>query len=468
MQSTTGILLCMWLSFVLAVQTQTLQVLWGQCGGIGYNGPTQCENGSTCYRQSDWYSQCVPSTTYPALPTTSPVPQPSTNPVPTTSPVPQQSPVQTPTQPNNMGFRSIYDWTWDGKDALLPPGLNSMIAFSGWSNVDNMISESAIVGANFIGELYISFGGGNHNGRITKNNLASLNTAINNGRLSRYAGVCYDVEEGDSGLSDALEESFIIAKQKGLKVFVTVSHSAPYGISDKITVMESLFASTNVDFLSPQLYTSGFEPQNDYAWDGVSWEAWAKSKAPIVVSINDYKLFSDAESFFLEKGMNLAGYVQWKQEIGTSSQTPSLPTTTPIAAPSAAPVAVPVPEPTSISNAQCMCEFAVGCSSDNDCCPGQTCRSYSGEWKQCRRDPNYDQMLTTTCKHVATSPYLNFNDFGCVSDSDCCNPHAKCGSDGLCRLPHVECSNVPIAIASRRILKKSEGRNLRGQYIHKD
>ena len=381
-----------------------------------------------------------------------------------------ESPTETPTEvpstavpsesPSEMFFRSIYDWTWDDTDALLPPDANSIIVFSGWSNVDEMILSSQNIGTNFIGELYISFGGGNEKGRITKNNLDSLNVAINDGRLSRYAGVCYDVENGDSNLSDALEESFVIAKQNGFKVFVTVSHSAPYGISDKITVMERLFASTNVDFLSPQLYTSGFELQNDYSWDGVSWDAWVQSKAPIVVSINDHELFSDAESFFSIKGMKLAGYVQWKQE-GTGPQPPS-PVMTPVALPSVVPSAAPIVQPTPSSDTQCMCEFAVGCSEDNDCCPGQICRSYNGEWKQCRRDPNYDQMLTTTCKHIATSPYISFQDFGCVSDSDCCNPHAKCDNDGLCRLSHVECSNV--SPASRRTLQTTtrKGKNLRG------
>ncbi|EJD54138.1 hypothetical protein AURDEDRAFT_53162 [Auricularia subglabra TFB-10046 SS5] len=34
--------------------------VWGQCGGIGWNGPTTCVSGSTCVKQNDWYSQCIP------------------------------------------------------------------------------------------------------------------------------------------------------------------------------------------------------------------------------------------------------------------------------------------------------------------------------------------------------------------------------------------------------------------------
>jgi len=33
--------------------------VWGQCGGQGYNGPTQCASG-TCRAQNQWYSQCLP------------------------------------------------------------------------------------------------------------------------------------------------------------------------------------------------------------------------------------------------------------------------------------------------------------------------------------------------------------------------------------------------------------------------
>ncbi|KAG4414371.1 hypothetical protein IFR04_012508 [Cadophora malorum] len=32
---------------------------WGQCGGIGYTGPTQCVAGTTCKFSSDYYSQCL-------------------------------------------------------------------------------------------------------------------------------------------------------------------------------------------------------------------------------------------------------------------------------------------------------------------------------------------------------------------------------------------------------------------------
>jgi hypothetical protein len=32
---------------------------WQQCGGKGYSGATECESGSTCKAQNDYYSQCI-------------------------------------------------------------------------------------------------------------------------------------------------------------------------------------------------------------------------------------------------------------------------------------------------------------------------------------------------------------------------------------------------------------------------
>lgn len=32
---------------------------WGQCAGIGYEGPLGCKSPWTCTYQNDWYSQCL-------------------------------------------------------------------------------------------------------------------------------------------------------------------------------------------------------------------------------------------------------------------------------------------------------------------------------------------------------------------------------------------------------------------------
>ena len=35
------------------------QSMWGQCGGIGYSGPTKCVSTATCKTQNAWYAQCT-------------------------------------------------------------------------------------------------------------------------------------------------------------------------------------------------------------------------------------------------------------------------------------------------------------------------------------------------------------------------------------------------------------------------
>ncbi|KAM7192395.1 hypothetical protein V8F20_008855 [Naviculisporaceae sp. PSN 640] len=63
------------LAFIAAVTTASAsQALWGQCGGIGYQGSTDCTTGAVCTAWNPYYHQCVPGTTTTAPPaTTSPM-----------------------------------------------------------------------------------------------------------------------------------------------------------------------------------------------------------------------------------------------------------------------------------------------------------------------------------------------------------------------------------------------------------
>eukprot|EP00948_MAST-09A_sp_MAST-9A-sp1_P001383 g1383.t1 len=35
--------------------------LWAKCGGVNFDGPTTCVEGAHCWRQNEWYSQCIPN-----------------------------------------------------------------------------------------------------------------------------------------------------------------------------------------------------------------------------------------------------------------------------------------------------------------------------------------------------------------------------------------------------------------------
>jgi hypothetical protein len=208
----------------------------------------------------------------------------------------------------NMGY---WDCTWQGGNA--PANATLSLAFSGWVDVKSALEDSNTVLNNLVGTKYISFGGGNENGAFDSANLAALTDAINQGELSQYDGIAYDVEEGMSGLSQDFKTSFEVAKARGFKVLVTVSHSAPYDIGDAAVLMDTFFDDTNIDILSPQLYTTGEESKNDYDIShGVNWAAYARCKAAVVPSLVTASLYPSAQAYFAQQGVELKGYIQWK------------------------------------------------------------------------------------------------------------------------------------------------------------
>ncbi|KAI0076458.1 cellobiohydrolaseII [Panus rudis PR-1116 ss-1] len=82
---------------------------WGQCGGIGWTGPTTCVAGSVCTKLNDYYSQCIHSPGSSA-PTTAPTSAPTTAPTgsPTTSAPSGPSSTPTPAAGNPFVGYQIY------------------------------------------------------------------------------------------------------------------------------------------------------------------------------------------------------------------------------------------------------------------------------------------------------------------------------------------------------------------------
>lgn len=211
----------------------------------------------------------------------------------------------------NMGY-----WDWTYESGSCPQNATIGIAFSGWTDVSTALQQSEAVTNELYGTKFICFGGGNENGAFSSQALTDITNAINDNQLSAYGGIAYDVEEGDSGLSQSFADSFKAAKSKGLKVLVTVSHSAPYGISDADTLMTGFFADDNIDFLSPQLYTTGKETSNNYdttTGTTTTWADYSQAKAAITPSIVTDSLYSSAQSYFKDQGVTLSGYIQWQQ-----------------------------------------------------------------------------------------------------------------------------------------------------------
>ena len=209
----------------------------------------------------------------------------------------------------NMGF-----WDWTYSDSIPPSNATMSLAFSGEIDVDKVIENAEIVLASLVGDKYICFGGGNTVGAFTGEHLHAITKAINEGKFSDYDGIAYDIEEGNSGLEEDFKASFQAAKEKGFQVLVTVSHSAPYGISDAPQLMNSFFDNENIDFISPQLYTSGSESANEYTIsEGVKWSEYSNCKASVIPSIVTSSLYPSAQEYYLTQGVTLEGYIQWSQ-----------------------------------------------------------------------------------------------------------------------------------------------------------
>jgi LysM repeat protein len=232
--------------------------------------------------------------------------------IPNTNSAPAPTPTPTPT-PASGTITGFWWWTWSSNPTP-PAGVNLSIAFSGWANPQTALQNSANIQNSLPGIKYICMGGGNSNGAWTVAAVNAVTSAINAGSFAGYNGIAYDIEEGSAGLESAFQQSFAAAKAKGFQVLVTVSHSAPYGVSDAATLMQSFFANPNIDILSPQLYTTGEETSNQYTTSGgVTWAQYATAKAAIAPSIVSANLYASAQTYFKEQGVTLNGFVQWSQ-----------------------------------------------------------------------------------------------------------------------------------------------------------
>ena len=229
---------------------------------------------------------------------------------------------------SEVEIKGFWYQTW--QKSSVPSDSTLSIALSGWPNPDTALEESAKVRNQLVGEAYIGLGGGNANGRFTSSGVDIIVAAINNGRFSDYQGIAFDIEEGDAGLANRFHEAFVASKKRNLKVLVTVSHAAPYGITDAQQLMAAFFADENIDYLSPQLYTQGTETQNDFIENmGVRWTDYASAKAKIIPSIVQPDLYQSAKNYFEGIGIDTKGFIQWAQTIAPSPPSPPSPPSSP-------------------------------------------------------------------------------------------------------------------------------------------
>jgi len=191
------------------------------------------------------------------------------------------------------------------------------VAFSGWDNPAQALSASEPHRSSLVGSQWIDAGGGNKNGRWNAKSLIEWESAIKSGKLKAWAGIVFDVEECYTpGLEKIFAGVLRAAKTAGMETLVTVSHSAPYMCSDASTLMQSFFSSADVDYLSPQLYTSGNESVPDFTPNhALNWSAWIGAKGRFIPSLGCAALknggYKNVTQYFAKLNITTSGYLMW-------------------------------------------------------------------------------------------------------------------------------------------------------------
>ena len=126
---------------------------------------------------------------------------------------------------------------------------------------------------------------------------------------------------------------FAACQAAGLSVVVTVSHSAPYETDtpqDSISFMEAWLADSNINAISPQLYSGGEEKSPEFAETatcknaGCTWSLYNNSVPKFVPSIVDAGQYAAVQNYFKKKNIKCDGFFQWKQGTSVASQSPFL------------------------------------------------------------------------------------------------------------------------------------------------
>ena len=211
-----------------------------------------------------------------------------------------------------VGYYS-FSWTPGGGP---PPGNTIGIAFSGSGTVSAALQAGPAAGALAGTTRYLALGGGNKHGVLSVAMLSDFVSSIPAISGAGFNGVCFDVEEthDETQMILAMEAAFASCREAGLRVMVTTSHSAPVTSSAPSAIVASWVANSNIDILSPQLYTTGKEesPMFDTS-GGVAWSSWQGARAVILPSLVDGSHYASTKAFFSSQGISIGGYVQWKE-----------------------------------------------------------------------------------------------------------------------------------------------------------
>lgn len=225
-------------------------------------------------------------------------------------------------------IKAYYSWNW-GNGSRGMPGATTGVNFTGLIGVDRAIlmytKECAcpdLIAKGPTDKPWISIGGGNWSGRFTASTIEDVIRDLHLIPGAGYGGVVFDVEGGDGGLVDRYREAFRITKELGLMCIVTTSHSGPYNM-DGVSATELVkdwVTDPNIDYISPQLYSSGLEKEPEFAEtnnckkQGCTWDLYQGSIPKFLPSIIDATQFHEVADWFWDNyEIDTVGYIEWAQ-----------------------------------------------------------------------------------------------------------------------------------------------------------
>ncbi|CAA7265363.1 unnamed protein product [Cyclocybe aegerita] len=280
-------------SFVLLAQQAAAQQqqVWGQCGGIGWTGPTSCVSGTTCVQLNDWYFQCQPGS---APTTVAPSPPP-----PTTTAAPPPPPVTTTTAapPNTTapptgsptGNRDQAFWGSCADSNTLNIAANAAILRSDFGQVtpENSMKWDA---------LESSRGNFNFAGADTL-----VNWAVSNGKLirghtlvwhSQLPGWVNNINDRNTLTSVIQNHISVVAGRYAGRLYGTF-HVSAFGITINFTLFTAWDVVNEIFNEDGSLRSSVFSRVLGESFVTIAFQAARAADPTSVLYINDYNLDSN-------------------------------------------------------------------------------------------------------------------------------------------------------------------------------
>lgn len=235
----------------------------------------------------------------------------------------------------SSSIRGYWEKSWvpnepGGTPGTGPSDTNVGLQFTGWpaGHDENKFPPVTQRSLNFM-----TYGGGNENGRWDPQQLAWLRNDDNLTAVKTlgYDGICFDLEEDklctascaggvDNGSKEDaaitagdLQRTFQYIRENSNKLLVmaTTSHFGIYGMQHAEDIMKLFTRSDSVHIFSPQLYgwTCGDTDKNDWGnFDASVWTNVGRVTGPLIVpSICDRTKLKDAATTLPQIG----GYIQW-------------------------------------------------------------------------------------------------------------------------------------------------------------